>query len=161
METATEPDENGDSAVEGYFDLDSPERAVHGGVAGVGLEDARDTGVEEVQEAEVADEEAADMIVPCGEGDGETEQGGEPVAGKDSEGAVGEVLAERSAAFVAGEDEETRDGEEAFDGDTRVEKSGEDEERSVLGEIPAVDEDDREGQEQANDVKVIRPHRKQ
>jgi hypothetical protein len=30
-----------------------------------------------------------------------------------------------------------------------------------LGEIPGMDEDDGEGQEQANDVEVIRSHRRQ
>ena len=117
--------------------------------------------MEEVQEGEVADEKFSDLKVPGGEGDGEAEQGGEPVAGEDAEGAVGEVLAERVAALVAGEDEKAGDCEEPFDGDTGVEEFGEDEKGRALGEIPGVNEDDGESQEQANDVEVIRPHRRQ
>ena len=92
MEAAAYPDEDGNGAVEGHFDLDGPESAVHGGVAGVGLEDAGDAGVEEVQEGEVTDEKFSDLKVPGGEGDGEAEQSGEPIAGEDAEGAIGEVL---------------------------------------------------------------------
>ncbi len=161
MEAAAEPDQDGNAAVEGHFGLDGPESAVHGCVAGVGLEDACDARVEEVQEGQVADEEATDLKVSGGEGDGEAEQSGEPVAGENAEGAIGEVLAEGGAAFVAGEDEEAGDCEEAFDGDAGVEEFGEDEKGRVLGEIPGVNEDDGEGQEQANDVEVIRSHRRQ
>lgn len=35
MEAAAEPDQDRDAAVEGHFGFDGPERAVHGGVAGV------------------------------------------------------------------------------------------------------------------------------
>ena len=161
METAAKPHQYRDAAVEGHFGFDGPKSAVHGGVAGVGLEDAGDAGVEEVQEGQVADEEATNLKMSGGEGDGEAEQSGEPVAGKDAEGAIGEVLAKRGAAFVAGEDEEAGDREEAFDGDASVEESGEDEKGRVLGEIPGVNEDDGEGQEQANDVEIIRSHRRQ
>lgn len=117
--------------------------------------------MEEVQEGEVADEKLSDLKVPGGEGDGEAEQSGEPIAGEDAEGAIGEVLAEGCAALVTSEDKKTGDREETFDGDTGVEESGEDEKGRALGEIPGVNEDDGEGQEQANDVEVIRPHRRQ
>ena len=157
MEPTAEPDDDRDREVEHDFDLDGPERAVHDGV-GVGLEDAFDARVEVVGEAEVGEQELADVEAAGGCGDGEAEDRGEPVAGKDAPGALAGVVGERGAALVAGEDEEAGDGEETFDGDVKAEQARDDREGLVLADGVAVEQHDHAGEEEADDIEVVLAH---